>query len=497
MMAFEEQILKSQQQGADLVRLVERSAEKGTAIHEVEEQLWQRVLALGLTLLKAYVARQGEGDLGATVEVPGGRTLRRLEGSHRRRYVSVFGEMEITRKVYAARESQKLELIPLDAKLQLPESETSLLLQHWDQAFCVHTSFAESKVGIERLLPVGQTVRGLEQMNRAMGSEVEAFRETVAAPPPSEEGPLLVVAADGKGIPLVRDRDDPRPIGKRRSKGEKRNKKRMAAVGAVYTIDRHRRTADDLLEEVRRKKSDAQRPAPQHKRVRAELSRVEAGEESNGKDRLFAWVAEEVRARNPRNRKTVLFVMDGERSLWKQVQARFANAVGILDLYHVLERLWQAAHCFCPEGSRAAEQLVEHHLRMILEGRVGYVIGALKQKQTKHGLRRSRARTLQAVIGYLENNRRFMRYDEYLAAGYPIGSGVVEGACRHLVKDRMERTGMRWRVEGAQAMLDVRATYLNGHWDQFFTFRVRENAKRHREQRRITRSIEQRLAPAA
>jgi len=93
-------------------------------------------------------------------------------------------------------------------------------------------------------------------------------------------------------------------------------------------------------------------------------------------------------------------------------------------------------------------------------------------------LKGSKAKQLSAVIGYLERNRRFMRYDEYLAAGFPIGSGVAEGACRHLVTDRMELTGMRWRVPGAQAMLDLRAVYLNGDWETFQQHRIKQ--ERHR-----------------
>ena len=196
------------------------------------------------------------------------------------------------------------------------------------------------------------------------------------------------------------------------------------------------------------------------------------GEEVNSKDRIFSWFAEQVKIRNPRRGKPVVCVMDGERALWKKLKAYVSNVVCILDLFHVLERLWQAAHCFHPEGSEAAQAFVTDRLERILEGQVGYVIGGLKQMATKHRLRGSKKDQLSKVIGYLERNRRFMHYDEYLAAGYPIGSGVAEGACRHLVKDRMEGTGMRWRTEGAQAMLDLRAVYLNDDWDTFQTHRI-------------------------
>jgi hypothetical protein len=143
-----------------------------------------------------------------------------------------------------------------------------------------------------------------------------------------------------------------------------------------------------------------------------------------------------------------------------------------------LERLWQAAHCFHPEGSEEAKAFVTERLLRLLRGQVGYVIGGLKQMGTKQGLAGSRRGQLTAVIGYLERNRRFMRYDEYLAAGYPIGSGVAEGACRHLVKDRMELTGMRWRIPGAQAILDLRATYVNEDWDTFQAHRVEQERDR-------------------
>jgi hypothetical protein len=146
--------------------------------------------------------------------------------------------------------------------------------------------------------------------------------------------------------------------------------------------------------------------------------------------------------------------------------------VGILDLFHVLERLWQAAHCFHPEKTPQAEQFVTRRLRQLLQGQVNTVIDGLRRLLKQRGLHGQKRRTLQAVIRYYSNNRRHMRYAEYLAAGYPIGSGVAEGACRHLVKDRLELTGMRWTVTGAQAMLHQRAIYLNGDWEDYMSYYI-------------------------
>ena len=143
-------------------------------------------------------------------------------------------------------------------------------------------------------------------------------------------------------------------------------------------------------------------------------------------------------------------------------------------LLHVLERLWKVAWCLFDETTQKAqaERWVEDRLRMLLDGKVGLVIGGLRQAMTKRKLRGSRRKTVREVINYFDRNRGRMRYDEYLAAGYPIGSGVIEGACRHLVKDRLERAGMRWHPDGAQAMLDLRATYLNGEWEAFWLYHV-------------------------
>jgi len=164
--------------------------------------------------------------------------------------------------------------------------------------------------------------------------------------------------------------------------------------------------------------------------------------------------------------------LDGERALWDMAGEWLPQAVGVLDLFHVLERLWIAAYCFHTEGSAEAATFVSHRLTMLLEGKVGFVIGGLRRLRDRHRLTGEKLRRINAAIMYYKNNREHMRYDEYFVAGYPIGSGVAEGACRHLVKDRMEGTGMRWTVPGAQAMLHLRAVYSNGRWDEFIEYHV-------------------------
>jgi len=467
-MSQEQAILKCRGQFEKLLARVQAGEMR---LDDMELDLFKGLLGIGLSLVQSYVAGQGSGDMGPTLELEG-RTLRRLEQLHERRYVSIFGELTIRRHVYGTRETQKHEVVPLDARLNLPSGDYSYLLQKWDQSFCVKSSFKEANASIGEILGLEQSVRMLEQTNRQMADSAESFRQAQPTPPAAEEGSLMILTGDGKGIPMRRPADEPAPSG-RLKPGEKPCKKRMAAVGSAYTIEPFVRTAADVVDEVMREKAKENRPKPQHKQLRAELTRTVDGQEVNGKDTIFQWLAEQVRQRNPDGSKPVVCVMDGERALWNKLGTFLTvTVVCILDIYHMLERLWQAAHCFFPENSDEAKAFVTERLERILQGQAGRVIGGLRQMGTKQKLTGAKRRQLATALKYLENNRKYMKYDEYLAAGYPIGSGVAEGACRHLVKDRMEQTGMRWTVDGAQAMLQLRAIHLNDQWEPFNQHRV-------------------------
>lgn len=470
MMTKENALLKVRDEFDALLALVRQAGPEKLRVDEVERGLWQRLLAIGWAALEAFVADAGDGNVGETLEHEG-QELHRLAEARSRRYVSIFGELEIERRVYAVREKQRT-VAWLDARLGLPAGDFSYVLEDWLQQACVRDAFEESVSSLHKMLGIGVSVRSAEHMNQDLAEHTELFRLAQPAPPLREEAEVLVVTADCKGVPMRRPVETRARQGVRRRKGEKANKKQMAAVGAVYSIAPFVRTADDVIDELARRERAADRPRPQHKHVWAELTQVFEGEELNGKEWLFAQLACEVHVRDPARLKPLVCLMDGEVALWELQSACLGRAVGILDLFHVLERLWAVAYCFHAEGSDAAEAFVTHRLRMLLDGKVGYMIGGLRRLVEQHDLSGQKRRTVQTAIGYFEKNRQHMRYQEYLAAGYPIGSGVAEGACRHLVKDRMERTGMRWSVNGAQAMLDLRAVYLNTDWDKYIQYRI-------------------------
>jgi len=469
-MAHEKEVLKTENLTDllnELQQFLHDSARQGTAIHEVERAVWQQVLRIGRQCLGQFLALQGTGDLGETLVVAG-QPCHRLPELHPRRYVSIFGAFRIERAVYGSREGQKIDFVPLDNRLQLPEGSFSYVLQDWDQSLCLEQAFGQAASTVARILGLKQSVDSLEHMNQEMAKDVTTFM--LNRPEPDKEGELLVLSADGKGIVMRRPAEEPAPKA-HRTKGEKASKKRMATVGTVYSVDRYHRTAQEVVAALFRDAPEvaSARPRPQQKVAWASLPRDD--QPGSGTDAVFAWMVGELLLRV--QDQPVVFVSDGQASLW---EARGywlpERVVDILDLLHVTPRIWQAAHVFHAEGSQEAEDFVRARLLRILQGQAAGVILGLREMATKHGLRGAEAKTISGVCAYLRTNLARMRYDEYLAAGYPIASGAVEGACRHLVKDRMERAGMHWVVEGAQAMLDVRSVYISGLWDEYQKYRI-------------------------
>jgi hypothetical protein len=468
----------------DLKSYVERAAQLGVAAHEAETQIWRQVLQLGHQALDLLFHLVGSGDVGETTALPDGQEVRRLEGLHARVYQSVFGRFEVERTVYGSREGQKIEYVPFDTQLQLPESDFSYLLQDGCQGLAVEHAYRRVPETLGRILEVKPPVESLERMNHKMAQSVGEFRESRPAPDPEDEGALCVVSADGKGIPLRRPSPEVPIEAHDRDQAPKTNRKKMAVVGVVYTIDPFVRTPEEVADSLFRDPDEegprGKRPEPQHKRLWASLPQDPDGEPVSATDETFGWLAQEVARRHADSHKPTVLRVDGQKSLWEAGQRDLPadEMIDILDLLHATPRIWEAACLFYLRDSQLAWDFVYDRVLRILRGEVRSVIAGLRQMGTKHNLRGKKREKLAKICSYLQNNAHRMRYDAYLAAGYPIASGVIEGACRHFVKDRMECSGMRWTIESAQAMLDVRSTYLNGDWDAFMAYRIEKETQR-------------------
>jgi hypothetical protein len=491
MVSQEEFAAKGQelQQGvAQLAAIVNGGIQNGTPIHEVEKNLLAMVLKLGKAALGWFISAMGDGDCGEVIETAEGKTLQRSADTHSRPYVSVFGAFVIDRFVYAQREGQKMEFAEVDARLALPESHFSYLLQDFDQSLAVDQPFAQVSKAIEKILGLDQHVDSLERMNRNMAESADAFHAQQAPPPPEEEGAIFVQTADGKGVPIRRPADAPPIEDHAHRSGPKPDRKKMATVGAVYSVDPVIRTPEDVVESLFREpqkepshEPKQKRPRPCHKEMRAMLNHTTSdGDEVRGRAAVFGWIADRMQSRHGDSEKPIVNIMDGEEALWnmRDLFQPHVAMTDVLDLLHVTPRLWNAAGLFHSPGGNEAKSFVRERVLTILKGGVDSVICGLRRMATTHNLSKKRQQELERICGYFKKNRERMRYDEYLRVGYPIASGVIEGACRYVVKDRLERTGMSWVPQGAQSMLELRCIYLTGQWDAIISYRIDQATQR-------------------
>jgi hypothetical protein len=463
----------------ELEASVRKAARDGKALYDVEKTTFERVLQIGHAAIEQLLTLQGDGDLGPSVVTAEGRQLKRSEEPVKRPLRTVFGEHTIRAYVYAAGAHEAIELRPVDARLSLSRGKCSYFFEEFSQYFCVDQAFGQAAQGLMTVLRQEVSVDTLERVNQRMGEQAEAFLDQLPTPPAKEEGELLVFTADGKGVPLVKEDAQRVPAFE---KAERPGNRRMATLASVYTIDRYLRTPEQIVAALFRDDTGPRpknRPQPQFKHVTARFTRIREepdGElwESNGTIEAFCWANEQIDLRRRAGQK-VLRLMDGQPSLWNAadlcLEVPPEEIIDILDILHVSSYVWRAAKAFYPHWEHR-EAFARDRLLRILQGEVRGVVAGLRQMATKRGVKGKKLAEIATVCGYFEKHADRMRYDEYLAAGYPIATGVIEGACRHLVKDRMERSGMRWRLTGAQPMLHVRAVYQSSYWDEFHQDRI-------------------------
>lgn len=470
---MQEQLLFNAQKQFDALKesILDHSQQQ-TRIDQVERNLFAELLTLGLTLLKAFVAGAGLGDEGKQVS-QGDLTLHRSDQPRQCLYRSIFGKLSIRRWVYARGAKKKIEHAPTDARLGLPRGEYSYVMEDWLGRLCVKETFAEGVDGLAAILGVGPSVQTAEEMNLRMAEHAESFRIQQPAPPATAEETILVATADGTSVPMHRaDRtSDPAPQAESR-----KGSSRRAYVGAVYSIEPFVREPRDVLDELLREQAAARRPRPQGKRLWAEMAAAHEGSLASGSNWVFVEMAIDVSTRDPDRQRTLVCLMDGEQKLWDLQREWLGRSVEILDFFHALKRVRDVSKVVHRKDKSRRDEWVSVQMRDLLTGKVETVIrrwrrSAREAEQGKWWTKDDR-KTVTSAIGYFCNNRHRMRYDEYLSKGYPIGSGIAEGACRNLVKDRLDCTGMHWRLAGARAMLQTRALYLNGEWDDFVEYRI-------------------------
>lgn len=397
----------------------------------------------------------------------------------------LFGPARVDRISLGARGHESL--FPMDADLNLPREAHSFGVQQRVAIEAAKSSFDEAVESVRTQTGAIVSKRQAEQLTAAAAQDFEGF---YAQRPSSQvravAGEIVVLTADAKGI-VVRHEDLREPtrkaaeqtghkLKKRLSKGEKRNRKRMAMVASVYSVAANVRTPQDIVKELRpvHDAVSPPRPKPRHKRVWASIVK--------DTDQVISEAFEEAAGRDPRREHKWAAVVDGNgpqlEAFEAEARRRRVDLTIVLDLIHALEYLWAAAYCFHADGTREAEAWVTERLVALLEGKASDVAAGIRRSATKRGLETQARRAADKCADYFLNHKQYMRYDDYLASGLPIASGVIEGACRHLVKDRMDITGARWSLGGAEAVLRVRALRSSGDFDDYWRFHL--DRERHR-----------------
>jgi len=267
-------------------------------------------------------------------------------------------------------------------------------------------------------------------------------------------------------------RETPAQAKVRLGKGEKRTKKKEAIVTGVYTIAPHKRTPEAVVASFFHSDESSERPARTSERVKPQNKQLWATLE--GKDTALERLAQQVKKREGPHIKQRVALTDGCEPLQKRVLSHCTGFTLILDFIHGNEYLWDVANRLYDETNPLRVAWVEARTLEILSGQTEQVIAHFRSLAQAPKCTKAQRKELNKAANYFERNLPYMAYDYYLAQGWPIASGVIEGACRHLVKDRFELSGMRWTQDGAENLLRLRAVSENGDWDDYHQFRKQQ-----------------------
>ena len=405
-----------------------------------------------------------------------------VEEGHARQLTVIFGGVDVSRFAYRAK--GKANLHPADAWLNLPEERYSHGLGRLASIEAARGSYDSAAEALERA--TGQRVpkRQLEQLVRRAAKDVEEFYASQEAEP-TGPGDVVVLSCDGKGIVMRPDslREPTRRAAEassakpkaRLSKGEKSGRKRMATIGAVYEVEPSPRSAGDILPA-----EPPREPAPAPEAKNKWLTASVADDAAQVISRVF----DEAERRDPGHQRTWVALVDGNNHQIDRIEAeageRGVEVTVVVDFVHVIEYLWGSARDLFPEGCPAAEAWVRDRAMAVLEGNARDVAAGIRRRASSEGLGASSRKGADECATYLSNKADHLDYPKALSSGWPIATGVIEGAVRHVCKDRMDITGARWSVDGAEAVLKLRALRSNGDFDAYWRWhRSRERQRVH------------------
>jgi hypothetical protein len=479
----------SREQFESLVRFLDATDAAGLDHAGLEERLDRDGRELLRRLLDDHLALRAVREQRLESVVGDDEVTRgRVEREHRRVLGTVFGKVTVSRMAYRA--PRRGNLHPADAALNLPVERHSHGLRRLAASEAARGSFQDAVDGIERACGQQLGKRQVEELAQIAAVDFEDFYEK-RRPARSEPGNLLVISADGKGIVMrpdalrpkaaaARARPGPKHPKTRLASAEKSNYKRMAEIGAVYDATPVPRTPADIIASDEATEHDpAPGPVATNKWLTASIVK-DAGT-------VIEQVLDEADRRDPKHQRTWVALVDGNnhqiQRLKAGAKARKVKITIVVDFVHVLEYLWNATWCFHAARDPAAEKWVHRQATAVLNGHARRVAGIIRRKATNARLGPVNRKIAEEAASYLTRKADYLDYPTALSHGWPIATGIIEGACRHIVKDRMDLTGARWGLTGAEAVLKLRAIKANGDFNDYWHYHLNKERQHVHEAR--------------
>jgi hypothetical protein len=399
-----------------------------------------------------------------------------VEKGHGRGVASVFGPVRVTRMAY--RNRREPNLYPADARQVLPGDPYSLGMRALAAFHLAGGGFGQAQEVIEARtgVTVGRAqLAGLAEDLAAWTDDFYAGRSRDAADEEQPDGDVIMMQGDGKGIAM-------RPEHRRNSgkdDGTRPGIKKMAGIVAVADFTPAVREPEDIAAPPARRKAH---PGPKARDKWVSASVTESIEDMIGS------AFDEADRRDPERVRQRVFLVDGNKqqitAIEDHARARGVKVPVLIDYIHVSGYIGKAAAALHPGDPAAAGQWADGQLLRVLHGRARAVAATLASVAAKT---RANPRTrhldltgMDKAVTYLTNNHKHMRYDKALEKGWPIATGMIEGACRFVIEDRFGITGARWSPDGAEVILKIRAVVVNGDLDDYMTYyKNRYRAERH------------------
>lgn len=459
-------------------------AQKASA-YQIESGLFKLLVSLGFSLMRLFFRVRSEKSNRTKVQMADGQEL----PYHRdtaRYYYSIFGKLRFERPYFYKKGIG--QQIPFDEELSLQADGYSDLLRELSGYLDVDNVYAKTADMFKRLLGLSLSTRSLQGNIIEDSAEVLAYYNQKVPPTPVSEASILVAQADGKGIPMVLEPDNEaekpeKPV--RLGKGQKHGHKKEAIVTSAYTIAPLIRTPQEVVNsffdlskpdfDIETQKQE--RPKPQNKHTWATL---------DGKDEALERLAKYVRLLECDQIQERVALSDGCEALQLRLLLYLVGFTLVLDFIHASEYLWKVANALLGETNPERIPWMAQKTLLMLSGKTNQLITEFRLMAKADDVSANLREQLNNTANYFERNLPYMDYPTYLAKGWPIASGVIEGACRHFVKDRCELSGMRWCPLGAEGLLRMRAVAENDDWNDYHAY-----LRKQRHQRLYGKSLDQ------